>query len=867
MIFTLEEGTDRALTVWFPYDYCYPEQYRYMAELKQTLDAKGHCLLEMPTGTGKTVCLIALITAYQYQRPEIGKFIYCTRTVPEMVKCVEEIRRVIKYRTEQIGPDGSKVLALCLSSRRNMCIHQRVMEEADREAVDGACRDMTASWVRQKAGVKTGHPGAEGGVGGAANVELCDFFEAYDKFGSDSVMPSGIYSIEDLKTFGRAKGWCPYFLARHVINHANILVYNYQYMLDPKVAGLVSRELEAESVVVFDEAHNIDNVCTEALSVQLNRQNLEAASRCLGRVSARVTEMKQTDQRRLNEEYQRLVHGLAEAPGQQRRGLQGAADAIMANPVLPSDVMQEAVPGMIRRAEHFVAFMRKILEHLKVRIQVQNVEVETPLAFLHKLFQATTLERKPLKFTYSRLTSLLRTLEVTNLDEFRPLTTVADFATLVSTYQLGFAIVIEPTGSLIPGVYEPILQLSCLDASLAIKPVFERFRSVMITSGTLSPIDLYPQLLNFSPVIRQSLPMSTFRRCICPLVVTRGSDQLNMSTKFEQRGDPSVSRNYGNLLIELASAVPDGVVCFFPSYSYMERIVCAWDESGVLRRVLEKKLVFIETKDVVETTLALDNYKKACNCGRGAIFFSVARGKVAEGIDFDRHYGRAVVMFGVPFQYTLSHVLRARLEYLRATFQIREADFLNFDALRQAAQCVGRVIRSKTDYGLVILADSRYNRHDKRSKLPPWITQFLSESHLNLSTDMAMAITKNFLKEMSQPVDREQLKTILYDAGKLRLLDKQGTGASEAASAAPLRILLPSATASNTTGSNARPPAGIVNGVNNVSNMQVDQEPDEEDLMIAAAMEVEELHNKHPNEDEIQALLEIEAQEAAAARQ
>lgn len=37
---------------------------------------------------------------------------------------------------------------------------------------------------------------------------------------------------------------------------------------------------------------------------------------------------------------------------------------------------------------------------------------------------------------------------------------------------------------------------------------------------------------------------------------------------------------------------------------------------------------------------------------------SVARGKVAEGIDFDRHYGRCVVMFGVPYQYTLSRILR-----------------------------------------------------------------------------------------------------------------------------------------------------------------------------------------------------------------
>jgi hypothetical protein len=41
----------------------------------------------------------------------------------------------------------------------------------------------------------------------------------------------------------------------------------------------------------------------------------------------------------------------------------------------------------------------------------------------------------------------------------------------------------------------------------------------------------------------------------------------------------------------------------------------------------------------METTLALDNFRRACDAGRGAVFLSVARGKVAEGIDFDRHYG------------------------------------------------------------------------------------------------------------------------------------------------------------------------------------------------------------------------------------
>jgi hypothetical protein len=44
-----------------------------------------------------------------------------------------------------------------------------------------------------------------------------------------------------------------------------------------------------------------------------------------------------------------------------------------------------------------------------------------------------------------------------------------------------------------------------------------------------------------------------------------------------------------------------------------------------LQEVMQHKLVFIETQDVVETTLALDNYRRACDCGRGAVFFSVAR--------------------------------------------------------------------------------------------------------------------------------------------------------------------------------------------------------------------------------------------------
>lgn len=42
------------------------EQYAYVHDLKRSLDAHGHCVLEMPSGTGKTVSLLSLIVSYQY---------------------------------------------------------------------------------------------------------------------------------------------------------------------------------------------------------------------------------------------------------------------------------------------------------------------------------------------------------------------------------------------------------------------------------------------------------------------------------------------------------------------------------------------------------------------------------------------------------------------------------------------------------------------------------------------------------------------------------------------------------------------------------------------------------------------------------
>lgn len=64
----------------------------------------------------------------------------------------------------------------------------------------------------------------------------------------------------------------------------------------------------------------------------------------------------------------------------------------------------------------------------------------------------------------------------------------------------------------------PVFHLVCLDASLAIAPVFERFSSVVITSGTLSPLDMYPKMLAFEATVLESYAMTLTRDCFLPLV-------------------------------------------------------------------------------------------------------------------------------------------------------------------------------------------------------------------------------------------------------------------------------------------------------------------------------------------------------------
>ena len=106
----------------------------------------------------------------------------------------------------------------------------------------------------------------------------------------------------------------------------NVIIYSYHYLLDPKIAERVSKELSKDCIVVFDEAHNIDNVCIESMSIDLTEDSLRKATRGANNLERKIEEMKSSDADKLQNEYAKLVEGLRDADEARQE------DAFMANP-------------------------------------------------------------------------------------------------------------------------------------------------------------------------------------------------------------------------------------------------------------------------------------------------------------------------------------------------------------------------------------------------------------------------------------------------------------------------------------------------------------------------------------------------------
>ena len=211
----------------------------------------------------------------------------------------------------------------------------------------------------------------------------------------------------------------------------------------------------------------------------------------------------------------------------------------------------------------------------------------------------------------------------------------------------------------------------------------------------------------------------------------------------------------GSSLLELCSAIPDGIVAFFPSYDYLKTVIHhlqkppsnSLKQTSLFDRITLAKPVFFESKDPsTPTTDIFSQYTTSIDSGKGGLLLSVIGGKLSEGINFSDELGRAVVVIGLPFpnihsaewRAKLNHVESLQLERLLSEPQVTpnqlenatlakskakqaSRDYYENACMRAVNQCIGRAIRHRNDYAAIILMDRRYQTDRIHNKLPAWI--------------------------------------------------------------------------------------------------------------------------------------------------
>ena len=275
------------------------------------------------------------------------------------------------------------------------------------------------------------------------------------------------------------------------------------------------------------------------------------------------------------------------------------------------------------------------------------------------------------------------------------------------------------------------IRIHCLNAAVCFREISEIARTVVVTSGTLSPIKSFVGELGTRFDITKSLPhVINVQRQIYVGVVAHGRDRVLFDATFKGSASFSFQDSLCESLIDYCKVTPGGILIFFPSYRLMEQLCKRWRNSGAWERLQAAKprIVIEPTKRGSEFDAAVSDYLAAANdiTGSGAILMGVCRGKFSEGIDFRDDSARAVIIIGIPFPHRRDVVVAQKQLWndraLRKRKDIqRGVEWYETQAFRALNQAVGRAVRHRYDYGAILLLDCRFRGKRMMQLLPQWV--------------------------------------------------------------------------------------------------------------------------------------------------
>ena len=246
----------------------------------------------------------------------------------------------------------------------------------------------------------------------------------------------------------------------------------------------------------------------------------------------------------------------------------------------------------------------------------------------------------------------------------------------------------------------PYLEIFCSDPAPELQRLSSAFHSALFFSGSLLPLDFFARCLSTEPFRGHlNLPCPFPPQNQCTLVIP-------VNTRFENRA--ASAPQIAALIQQVWHCKPGHYLVSFPSYQYLqtvlEQLQLAAPELPLLAQQTGTDAA--TTEDFLQRFLDNEN-----------IALVIAGGSFAEGLDLPDNLLQGVIIVGtcMPPPSLQRELIRERFE----TDTGRGFDFAyRYPGINRVIQSAGRVIRSETDRGLVILADDRFTRSDTRLLLP-----------------------------------------------------------------------------------------------------------------------------------------------------
>ncbi len=465
-----------------------------------------------------------------------------------------------------------------------------------------------------------------------------------------------------LETVAREHQVCPFDLSLDLSSWVDVVVCDYNYVFDPKV--YLRRHFDDEPgdyAFLVDEAHNLVDRAREMFSADLDTREIQEVRRALKQAAPRCGKSLS----KLSSVLRKLCGPAAPPPE-----ISEASNSSPELDLFPASSGAGVSPAI--GSSQPIQTTRACPSSIAAPLEDALKEAETWLACNEPAdFRDSLLE------LYFRLHSFQRTAEL---------------------YDERYVTIIEPGRSV-------RVRLFCLDPSFLLRQALARGKAAVFFSATLTPVDYYRALLGGSEEDRWlQLPSPFPPQHLAVLVQDR--IRTHLKARAESLAD----------VVQAIAALVEGrrgnYLAYFPSYQYLTTVQEQFHALHPAVPILVQRPGMSETER--EEFLAAF----AAEHDDTLLGFAVMGGVFGEGIDLvgDRLIGAIIVGVGLP-------QLCVERDLIRDYFQEQTGagfDYAyTFPGMNRVLQATGRVIRSETDRGVVLLIDARFAEQRYRRLFPP----------------------------------------------------------------------------------------------------------------------------------------------------